>query len=70
MRRRLCRWLAPVLLVGAFVLPAAPAFAQQTTAGDAEGKSERVPAVQYLLAAGCTIVVLVIVCKPSRKAQM
>ncbi len=76
MLRTLCRWLAPNLLC--LFLCVAPIHAQQQPidkiergvsgdTGPAE-KSDPVPAAQYALAGIATIILLVIICKPSRKA--
>jgi len=66
-KRLLFRWLAPVVLAGACFLPAARAQPAADTP-EAE-KSERSPPVfQYAVAALFTILVLLIVCMPSRKA--
>jgi hypothetical protein len=65
------RWLAPLLLLGASCLPAAHAQQEPSTkTGDAASSesSERTPVAQYALVILFTFFVLVIVCKPSRKA--
>ncbi len=71
MCRRLLRWFAPLLLAGCFLLPA-NAPAQGTTpagSGDATApeKVERTPALQFVAAIVFTVVVMLIVCVPSRK---
>jgi hypothetical protein len=68
MRRFLLRWFAALLVLSSFCLPVA--WAQSTPPGDpaktAEG-GEQVPAVQYGVAAILTIIVLIVVCTPSRR---
>ncbi len=69
MHGRLLRWLAPLLLAGTFCLASAPVGAQPPASdSSASEKGDRVPVLQYAVAVLCTIAVLVIVCKPSRKA--
>ncbi len=63
MWRSLCRWLAPVVLLGLGWLPAA--YAQTTSATESE--LGRTPALSYAVAFASTLIVLVIVCAPSRK---
>ena len=63
------RWFAPLLLAGCFLLPA-NAPAQGTTPageGPAAEKVERTPALQFVAAIVFTVVVMLIVCVPSRK---
>jgi hypothetical protein len=69
MCRRLLRWFAPLLLAGCFLLPA-HAPAQGTTpagSGDAPENVVRTPALQFVAAIVFTVVVMLIVCVPSRK---
>ena len=64
--RRLLRWVAPVVLVLGGWLPASPA--QSPADPTSAEKEERAPpALQYMLAGLFTLLVLVIVCTPSRK---
>jgi hypothetical protein len=66
MRSRLLRWLLPLPLLLAGWLP--PALAQQPAAPTEAKEGEKSPpAAQYALAGLFTILVLVIICKPSRK---
>jgi hypothetical protein len=67
---RFLRWLAPLLLLGASFLPQTQAQLAQSNTGDAASsdKGERAPVAQYALVILFTFFVLVIVCKPSRKA--
>jgi hypothetical protein len=75
MWRTFLRWLAPVLIAAACWLPAGrgqddfKGTRMDTAAAKGEGeKSERgAPALQYAVAMLCTLLILVIVCKPSRK---
>jgi hypothetical protein len=66
MWRRLLRWFAPVLIAGFVELPAA--FAQSTNAIGEGGDGRRSAAIPYTVAFLFTLLVLVIVCTPSRKA--
>jgi hypothetical protein len=65
---RILRWLAPLLLIGASFLPQAHAQAANTGDSSSSEKSERTPVAQYAIVILFTFFVLVIVCKPSRKA--
>jgi hypothetical protein len=71
MWRRLLRWLSPLLLAGACLLPATRA---QQPAGTKSGStekpdnSERAPVFQYVLALVSLLIILLILCKPSRKS--
>lgn len=65
LRKTLFRWLAPLLLLGGLLVP--PAHAQKDAAPNP--KTERMPpAPQYALAILGTLIILLIVCMPSRKA--
>ena len=65
MRRTLLRWLAP-LLVGACAW-VSPAAAQPATPQPESAPSGDTSALPYAVAALCTLLVLVIVCTPTRK---
>jgi hypothetical protein len=77
MRRRILRWLAPLLIVGACVLPAA-VRAQDTGiergvkpepgSATASDKPERTGGPAYVVAALIAILVLLPICMPSRKS--
>jgi hypothetical protein len=62
MRRSLVRWLAPLLLVGTLGLGSA--------AGQQPGQKieHRPPALEFTVTILATLLLLVIVCKPTRKA--
>ena len=70
------RWLFPILLT--LFLCFTPSWAQQqpiekiergvTVDPTTSDKSEAVPVPQYALAGIATIIIMVIICKPSRKA--
>jgi hypothetical protein len=70
------RWLSPLCLSLFFLVT--PSYAQQPAPDKIERgvtvdpttgeKSDPVPVPQYFLAAVATIIILVIICKPSRKA--
>ena len=64
MRRFLLRLAAALLLAAA----ASPAFAQAAPAGEDEKESGSVNALPYTVAALSTALVMLIVCKPSRKS--
>jgi hypothetical protein len=65
MLRRLTRWLAPLLIALAWPLAAA----RGQGAGEPEAESSPpVPALQTVVATVATALVLVILCKPSRKS--
>jgi hypothetical protein len=78
MWRRLFRWFAPaVLALGCWLAPApaqqpppqpAPGATPSTTAPGTEKTERDPPAFQYAVAFLITILVLVVVCKPSRKS--
>jgi hypothetical protein len=73
MWRRLVRWLAPVLVIGALALPV---FGQSRPPGrmqykdQEEEKEHGPPALQYTVAAVSTIIILIILCMPSRKRHI
>jgi hypothetical protein len=68
MVRWLTRLLAVLLLSGALLLPA-NVHAQQPNPADTSGQTERDPHVfAWVLAILTTLIVLLIVCMPSRKA--
>jgi hypothetical protein len=67
---RIAKWLAPLIIVAAGWLPPAaaqPVSVPRTGHTNEPEKEERVPAFQYTVAILFTMVILVIVCKPSRK---
>jgi hypothetical protein len=66
MWRRLLRWLAPLALGLACSLPVAAA----DPPGDSPDKqhAEPIPALQYVAAFVFLILILLILCKPSRKS--
>jgi hypothetical protein len=64
--RRFLRWLAPLFFVGALCLPAAAQSASQSDPQQPE-KGVHVPALEYTVAFLFVILVMVIICKPSRK---
>jgi hypothetical protein len=76
MIRTFHRWLSPLYLSLLFLV--GPSYAQQppvekiergvTVDPTTSEKSEAVPVPQYALAGLVTIIIMVIVCKPSRKA--
>jgi hypothetical protein len=79
MRRRFLRWLAPLLIAGSCLLPAA-AWGQDTgiergvrTKPDAAAtdsdKPERTGGPAYVVGVLLAILVLLPICMPSRKAQ-
>jgi hypothetical protein len=59
-------WLAALLVAGSCCLPAAAARGPE---GPAEGpdNTERVPVLQYAFAGASLVIILLIVCRPSRK---
>jgi hypothetical protein len=63
MWRWIFRWLAPLVVAGFWSLSRAHAQAASTP----DGESGRTPALQYAVAFICTIIVMLIVCTPSRK---
>lgn len=64
MWRHLLRWLAPVIVAGTCCLPGAYA---QRYATPAEPENAPTPALPYTVAFASTLLVLVIICAPSRK---
>jgi hypothetical protein len=66
MRSRLLRWLLPVPLALACCLSPAHAQAPSNPA-DAKESDKSPPALQYALAGLFTILVLLLICVPSRK---
>jgi len=74
MWRRLCSWLAFLFVLVA--LGSSPVFAQQRPPGRMQytDQSDRPehgpPALQYAVAAVSTIIVMVILCMPSRKRNI
>jgi hypothetical protein len=64
--QRLFRWVAPIVVILGLWLPASPA--QSSDAPGADQAERNPPALQYALAGLFTLLVLVIVCMPSRKA--
>jgi hypothetical protein len=67
-RRRLLGWLAPLIVVCACCLPTVHAQAPPSAgSGSAEADSGKTPAFQYTVAFLSIIIVMVIVCAPSRK---
>jgi hypothetical protein len=75
MLRTMNRWLSPLWLSLLFLV--GPSYAQQpiekiergvTVDPNATEKSDPVPVPQYALAGFATIIIMVIICKPSRKA--
>jgi hypothetical protein len=68
MRRTLLRWSAPLLLALACWLPASAQAPQPTPPPSDADKAQRdPPAMQYVVAVLCSLLVLWIVCMPSRK---
>jgi len=68
--RRVLRWLAPLLLIGATSLPL-PAQSTNYPKADSEPARKQgghTPALEYTIAILFVILILVILCKPSRKA--
>jgi hypothetical protein len=62
------RWFAAALLSLLCFLP--PAFAQQPQSpGEDDEKAARVPALQYTVAVAITILMVTVVCMPSRKGM-
>ena len=61
---RMLRWLASFLFMGALALPVC---AQVPGPGQDKAQERAPPALPYTLALGATLLVLVIVCMPSRK---
>ena len=74
MWRRLCSWLASLLLL--VVVGSAPVFAQSKAPNrmqykdQGEEKEHGPPALQYTVAAVSTIIIMIILCMPSRKRNI
>ena len=69
MRRNLLSWIATLIVATACWLP--PAFGQSGRHDpNAEPKDRPPPALQYTVASVAIILVLVILCVPSRKRTM
>ncbi len=68
MRRTLISGLASCLV--ATMLWVSPAFAQRRHDPNPEDKEKAPPALQYTMAALSTIVIMVILCMPSRKRSV
>jgi hypothetical protein len=68
MWRRILRWLSPLLIAGICFLPAARA----ANPGDAGSKppTEHTPALQFVVAFVALLLILLILCKPSRKTYV
>jgi hypothetical protein len=69
--KRVLRWLAPLLVAGATALPVSAQFGnppQDPTEYSTEPGPGHTPALQYTLAFLFVAAVLVLICKPSRKA--
>jgi hypothetical protein len=71
--RRLCSWLAPLLVLVA--VTCVPVFAQKPQnrmqyKDQGEDKEFGPPAFQYTVAAVSTIIIMVILCMPSRKRNI
>jgi hypothetical protein len=65
MKRFVLHWLAPILAAWVFFLPSA--YADWTDSAN-EAKGAPTPAFPYTVAFLATIIVMVIVCMPSRKS--
>lgn len=68
--RRILRWLAPLLLMGATCFPILAQSPGQSRdlSEPASKEGGHTPALEYTIAFLFVILVLVILCKPSRKA--
>jgi hypothetical protein len=66
MWRRVSLWLASLFVLGVFAAPPALAQGRASTAGG-EDASTRSPAFPYTVAFIAFLLVMVIVCSPSRK---
>ncbi|HLJ97606.1 MAG TPA: hypothetical protein VKU02_30880 [Gemmataceae bacterium] len=64
MWRQVLRWLAPLLVAGICCLPSA--YAQRYNV-PSEPEGGRTPALPYTVAFASTLLLLVILCTPSRK---
>jgi hypothetical protein len=69
LRRKLTRWLAPLLVAGGCLLPEAANAQPGPPAGGAPKTEEEIknPALQYMVAFFALLGIMVILCKPSRK---
>jgi hypothetical protein len=67
MWRGILRWLSPVVIAGACFLPTASAAPDNAAQ---KGVVERTPGLQYVTAFVAVLVVLLILCKPSRKTYL
>lgn len=68
MWRTLISYLAALLVAGVLCLSSAPAQARRND--DADSKERPPPALPYTVAFAATILVLVVLCVPSRKRSM
>jgi hypothetical protein len=66
-RIRILRWLAPLLVASSCWLPAAQAQAPPSANANAEEGGHN-PAFAYTIAFLSTLLIMVIVCTPSRKS--
>ncbi len=64
MWRRIFRWLASILLAGALTCPVS---AQEPPPGEKDKTERRPPAFEYALSIVGVMLVLVIICMPTRK---
>jgi hypothetical protein len=72
MGRRLLRWLSPLLLALALVLPPAraqPPVETKTNKTEKVDNTERTPAVQVVVGFLFLVIILLILCMPSRKSS-
>jgi hypothetical protein len=63
--RSLLRWLSPLVFLLAHALTV---LAQSTMPGEGDKEPASTPALPYAIAVLCALLVLFIVCKPSRKS--
>jgi hypothetical protein len=66
----LLRWFAPLLVAAACLLPVSaqtPPMQPTPAPGNPEATERTAPVLQTAVAFICTIIVMVILCKPSRK---
>lgn len=66
--KRLLRWLAPLILLGTSCIPALAQSTEDVEEHMAPGKGGHVSALEYTVAFLFVVAVLVILCKPARKA--